>query len=217
MAAITLPTGFSYSSGFHGNMKSKTKIDREEFREYMKAGMIYEEVNEKHPISMSTYNRMLDKYGFPRDTFRVQQRREKGMMEMLKSGSSIEEIAKAYNMSIPTCKKWFADRDISFSKRAVAERNVEGMQKLIDAGMSKKQISEKLGIGLKSTIDLMDKMKMDVLDSAKTKRQITQELKKSTVKGWIDQYGTISNIAKNINLSYHTVLKYVKFFGFPVK
>lgn len=118
MTLITFPSSFSIS--YHGSQKrASQRVSREEFREFMKAGMTYKEVNEKIPISRNTYDKMLDKYGFQRDHIRIRAMRENSMENMFNAGKSLEEIAKAHNITVANCKQILNNMGISYASLVV--------------------------------------------------------------------------------------------------
>ena len=215
MSILPLSTDLSYSSSYQGNLKQKPKISREEMREYMKALKTFPEIKEEHPnLTMSIYNRLLDKFGFPRDTVRVQLKRSKSMMAMYNANVPIDEIAKAHGISAKTCQHYFNDMGVSCSKVALIERDKEAIKAAIESSATRKELAKKISVGQRAAQKIMDDL--EVQTERGRKKEFIESLKRSTVQGWIDTYKTVKNISENVKLSASTVRKYIKFFGLHI-
>lgn len=143
MTKITLPVGFSYSMNNPDTPKRvKNKISREEFRKFIQAGMTYKEVNEKIPISPSTYIRMLDKNGYQRDHVRIKMMREKNIVNMVKAGMTYKEISKEIPIARCTYDQILDEYGIPKDHIRTKTMRQDSIKSMLEAGKPIEEIAE---------------------------------------------------------------------------
>lgn len=216
MSIVVSPISYGYSAdGFQSDIKQKPKISREELREYVKADKIYSEVAAEHPgLSVSVYNNLLDKFGFPKDTVRIQSRRDKTLKEMYEAGHSIEEMAAAIGVKPNTCRAYLIDLGLSTNKVAMLARKKEEMKVAIESSPNRRAFAKKIGLGQKSAQKLIEELGTDTANNRK--KVPFAELKRSNFVEWIEKYKTPENIARHVHYSVKKIIKAIQDFGLKV-
>lgn len=216
MSITIAPINYGYSSdGFQSNIKQKPKISREELRAYVKADKIYSEVAAEHPgISKGIYDRLLDKFGFERDSVRLINRRNKLLTEMYNAGKSIEEMAAAIGVKPATCRGYLIGLNLSTDRASMLVKKEAEMRAAIESSPSRKAFAKKIGVGPKTAQKLLEELGTDTPNNVR--RVAFDDLKRSTFVEWIEKYKTPENIAHHVNFSVKKIIKAIETFGLKV-
>ena len=208
-----LPPSYSISNTYSRNPNS---ITEGEFRKLIaKEKLTYPEVNERYKMSPSTYNRLLKKYGFTPDKVRLRERREQELIKKLNEGASISSIAEEYNISVSRIKNILSDMGVSYRREeAVNEATLNKIKEAVSTGASIQKIAKDCGLSPGKLTSILDKLGLTTKRQAQ--QEVTLNLKKSTLQEWINKYKTIGEIAANVNISYATIKKYIKYFDLHI-